>query len=94
MEKIKEEDVRTVLCDALKNGETHFTFIKKDGTLRKAVGTLNLDFVPDADKQFKHSQEEQVERTDQTSYYDLEKNAWRCCKYDSIIEINGIQVEE
>lgn len=94
MKTIKRENVQEVLCNSLKNGETHFTFIKKDGTLRKAVGTINLDMVPDADKQFSNSMEEKSERTDQTSYYDLEKNAWRCCKYASVVEINGIQVED
>lgn len=94
MEKIKIYNVQEVLCDALQNGETHFTFIKKDGTLRNAVGTLNLEYVPDVDKQFAHAQEEKEKRTDQTSYYDLEKHAWRCCKFANVVEINGIKVED
>lgn len=91
--KIKREDVPEVLRTALKAGKTNFVFIKKDGSRRAAVGTLNLDDVPDADKQFKHSESERVERPDQTSYYDLEKSDWRCCKFDSVVEIEGKEVE-
>lgn len=91
---IKKSEVATKLRECLQQGETHFVFIKKDGSRRPAVGTLNLDLVPDADKQFKHEEGERVERTDQTSYYDLEKNAWRCCKYASVVEINGETVAD
>ena len=92
METIKRENVAEVLRTALKAGKTKFVFIKKDGSRRAAVGTLNLDEVPEVDKQFKRSEEEQVVREDQTSYYDLEKMAWRCCKYGSIVEIEGMEV--
>lgn len=92
METIKRENVAEVLRTALKAGKTNFVFIKKDGSRRAAVGTLNLDEVPEVDKQFKRSEEEQVVREDQTSYYDLEKMAWRCCKFDSVVEIEGIPV--
>lgn len=93
MEKIKKEDVADVLRNALKAGKTNFVFIKKDGTLRHATGTLNLDEVPEADKQFKTNGGEQIERPDQTSYYDLEKSAWRCCKFDNVVEIEEKEVE-
>ena len=91
---IKLTEVPEKLRSSLQEGETHFTFIKKDGTLRQAVGTLNLNLVPDADKQFKNEEGAKEERTDQTSYYDLEKNAWRCCKYINVVEINGEEVVE
>lgn len=90
---IKSSEVATKLRTLLQEGETHFVFIKKDGSRRAAVGTLNLDLVPDSDKQFKNEQGTHEERTDQTSYYDLEKTAWRCCKYDKIVEIEGEEVE-
>ena len=91
---IKSSEVATKLRNMLQEGKVNFVFIKKDGSRRPAVGTLNLDLVPDADKQFKHQEGGREERTDQTSYYDLEKNAWRCCKYASVVEINGEEVEE
>ena len=92
-DKIRRKDVADVLHTALKAGKTNFVFIKKDGSRRAAVGTLSLDDVPEADKQFKHSEGENQERPDQTSYYDLEKSGWRCCKFDSVVQIEGKEVE-
>lgn len=92
MGNMKHGDVGFVLTEALKFGKVNFTFRKKDGTIRRAVGTLNLGLIPDLDKRFKRSEEERVERTDQTSFYDMEKGAWRCCKFDSILTINGEDV--
>lgn len=91
---IKSSEVAIKLLNLLKEGEVRFVFIKKDGSRRPAVGTLNLDLVPDADKQFKHEEGTREERTDQTSYYDLEKMAWRCSKFENILEIEGEIVEE
>lgn len=94
MAQIKLNEVPDKLVSALKEGRTYFTFIKKDGTERYAVGTLNLDLVPETDKQFKNAKADKPQRDDQTSYYDLEKSAWRCCKFDSVRSINGREVEE
>lgn len=91
---IKKSEVAEVLRNKLHEGETRFVFIKKDGSRRPSVGTLNLDLIPDVNKQFKHQEGEREERTDQTSYFDMEKLAWRCCKYDKIVEIEGEEVEE
>lgn len=89
---IKKSEVATKLRTMLLEDMTYFVFIKKDGSRRHTFGTLNLDLVPDSDKQFKHSEEEKEERTDQTTFYDLEKKAWRTCKYDSVVELNGEEV--
>lgn len=86
-----EVNVAEVLREALKQGKVNFEFRKKDGTRRPAVGTLNLDDVPDADKQFKGDGQKE-ERDDQVTYYDCEKGAWRCCKTDSILTIEGKEV--
>ena len=90
--EIKQTDVPEELVKALKEGRTYFTFIKKDGTERSAVGTLNLDLVPDADKQFKHTEDEVKNIEGQTTYYDLDKFAWRSCKFMSVRSINGKEV--
>jgi hypothetical protein len=66
-------------------------FKKKDGSRRQAVGTLNFDIIPVEDTQFK-SDERREERDDQVTYYDLEKMAWRCCKTENILEIDGEEV--
>lgn len=86
-----EVNVAQVLRDALKNGKVNFVFKKKDGTRRPAVGTLNFDIIPPADTEFK-SDTQREERDDQVTYYDCEKMAWRCCKTENILEIDGKQI--
>ena len=90
---IKAENVAEVLRGKLQNGEVNFVFKKKDGTRRPARGTLQLSLVPEQDKQFATPQEDKPQRDDQVTYYDLEKMAWRCCKSENILSIEGVDVE-
>ena len=88
---IKSENAAAALREKLQQGKTSFVFKKKDGSRRQAVGTLNFDIIPTEDTQFK-SDEPREERDDQVTYYDLEKMAWRCCKTENILEIDGEEV--
>lgn len=90
---IKSENAAAALREKLQQGETHFVFKKKDGSRRAAVGTLDFGLIPEADTQFK-SDEQREERDDQVTYYDLEKMAWRCCKTENILEIEGDEIED
>lgn len=56
----------------LASGSLKFYFRKVNGELRKAIGTLDLGIVPNAN----HPKGGKVSG-DQTVYYDLEKGAWR-----------------
>ncbi|MBQ3990474.1 MAG: DUF2693 domain-containing protein [Bacteroidales bacterium] len=88
---IKSTEAAAALREKLQQGETHFAFKKKDGSKRNAIGTLNFDLIPTEDTQFK-SDEPHEERTDQVTYYDLEKMAWRCCKTENILAIEGEEI--
>ena len=88
---IKSTEAAAALREKLQQGKTNFVFKKKDGSRRQAVGTLNFDLIPAEDTQFK-SEEQREERQDQVTYYDLEKMAWRCCKTENILEIEGEEV--
>lgn len=90
---IKSTEAATALREKLQQGRTNFVFKKKDGSRRQAVGTLNFDIIPNEDTQFK-SEEQKEERDDQVTYYDLEKMAWRCCKTENILEIEGEELED
>lgn len=83
------------LYDLLREGVTHFWFRKSDGSLRSAYGTLDMEIierhggVPEGD--------ERKERhfSGAVSYYDLEKDAWRSFKADSVQEVDfsyGVEV--
>lgn len=56
----------------LKSGSLKFYFRKVGGELREAIGTLDLNRIPNAS----HPKGGKVPG-DQTAYYDLEKGAWR-----------------
>ena len=64
--------------DALSNGFARFTYYKKDGTNRTALGTRSSVLIP-TDKLPKCPQEnhEGDECTKAIPYFDLEKNEWR-----------------
>lgn len=80
----------TDVYDRLREGIVHFWFVKSDGTLRSAYGTLVMDIVrrhggePDGEKERRSD----PELSGLVTYYDLEKDAWRCFKADSIQEID------
>ena len=64
--------------DALSNGFARFTYYKKDGTTRTALGTRTPSLIP-VDKLPKCPQNnEEWEKRDKTiPYFDLDKNEWR-----------------
>jgi hypothetical protein len=71
------EDLR----QKLRQGPTKFTFVKKTGELRFALGTLNLNIIPTG------SQPKGVRPASPKviAFFDLEKIAWRSVSVDSLI---------
>ncbi len=55
----------------LQKDKVHFEFTKKDGTLRKALGTLNEELIPNEKKP------KAVSKSSNLRFYDLEKEDWR-----------------
>lgn len=68
----------------LKKGDVRFKYTKKDGTLRKAYGTLKPSLIPDLDKE-----DDRMEKKnkDVFYYYDLDKEDWRCFLKSNFKEI-------
>ena len=65
-------------------GETYFVYIKDDGTIREARGTLNPDEIPaDAYKGDGEPAQKPWPR-DVYTYWDLEKEAWRSFKVSQL----------
>ena len=81
------------LINALRDGVVNFEFKKKDGSLRKAVGTTNLDLIPtDLWPVGNDNQEDATERQLRTgcvTFFDMEKMAWRSCRGENILTIEG-----
>ena len=71
----------------------YFSFLKKNGEVRNALGTINPKLIPDefqldiapTDASFKQIHKK---RSTNVKYFDLEKNGWRSISYDvSIVSI-------
>jgi hypothetical protein len=67
---MKVQDLRNELA----NGLTNFAFIKKDGSVRIANGTTNLDLIPAEN----HPKGTGKASDKVLAYFDLDKEAWRC----------------
>lgn len=66
---------------ALRNGIVHFSFVKKDGSLRNAKGTTNLSEVP---SQF-HPTTGRQSSPKVVVFFDLIKNEWRSAAITSLM---------
>lgn len=69
----------------LKAGVVEFSYKKKDGSVRKAKGTLKDELLPETDKDDKRKKNLSKECF---YYYDLKRDDFRCFLKDNFIEIN------
>lgn len=74
----------------LQMGVVEFTFIKADGTLRRAIGTMNTELFEPLFKTDAHSQKE-ITYTGTVVYWDLEVKGWRSTRVDRIKRIKGVK---
>ena len=83
-----------VLIDELKkrmkDDVTHFTFKKKDGTIRQAYGTRVSEVIVRYEGALLPPQNQhQQQRSGGTfPYFDIEKQAWRCFKVETLMDID------
>lgn len=96
--KLTSENVADVLREKLHQGEVNFVFKKVDGSRRAAVGTTNLDLVPQDlwPKDMTSVEESNDKQKDMgvVRFFDCEKGAWRSCKVENIINIEGEEIEK
>jgi hypothetical protein len=69
MNQISADELRA----NLRAGVLEFAFTKKDGTLRLAKGTTQLDQIPSAS----HPTGARASSANQVPFFDLEKQEWR-----------------
>lgn len=69
------------LAKAMRSGEVGFTYLKADGTLRAAVGTL-MNVPAGATLRGKRMTKPSFKTF---AYFDVEKNAFRCFKIENLI---------
>jgi hypothetical protein len=67
------ETTPQILKNLLKEGVVEFSFIKKDGSRRDAIGTTNLSSIPAES----HPQGVRESSDKVVTFFDLEKREWR-----------------
>lgn len=79
------ENLKELLNDYI----VEFTFIKTNGELRKAKGTLNFD---KAEGMTENDMPKGICRNnyDVICYWDIDKQGWRSCKENSIVSIDNV----
>lgn len=72
------------LIDDLSKGAVKFKYTKKDGTVREAFGTTNINFIP---SEHRPSEEASTVITDTPTvrYYDLNSKGWRSFIKENIL---------
>lgn len=74
--------------DLLHEGVAHFWFRKTDGSLRSAYGTLDMDIIGRHNGVPEGEERNGRPFNGTVSYFDLEKDAWRCFRADSVQEVD------
>lgn len=78
----KKADMNVILQDRMRTNDVKFSFIKKDGTIREAHGTLREDVLPEIKGTGRPlSFELQL-------YFDLDKQCFRSFKKHNLIDIH------
>jgi len=68
----------------LKDTVVTVNFKKKDNTPRKMVCTLNEEYLPEPEE--RESKRVKTESNDAIAVWDLEKQAWRSFRIDSVVD--------
>lgn len=83
----KEYLTKTILKNMLVGGKVAVTFTKANGEERVMICSLNPDLLPPSEVNVDHVFEDAETQTT-FSVFDLEKQAWRSFRYDSIKHVN------
>ena len=69
----------------LSNGIYRFSYFKKDGSIREAVGTLNPELIPTDKMPVTDNPSPVTPNYSTFNYFDLSKNEWRSFRLDLFI---------
>ena len=85
----EKETFKSWLRNELMNNNVYLEFTKKDGTLRKMNATLQESVLPPQPA----TEKTKKENAEVISVWDLDVNAWRSVRYDSINEIKATLIQ-
>jgi hypothetical protein len=74
------------LLKLLRKGSVSVKFKKKDNSIRNMLCTLSKDYLPEVN--LEEAKEKKVKKVNEEilPVWDLEKEAWRSFRFDSIVE--------
>lgn len=73
----------------MKEEVTHFSFRKKDGSIRQAYGTRASEVIVRHEGAVLPPEEKRLNRSGGTfPYFDIERQAWRSFKLESLLDID------
>lgn len=79
MKKVTITELKEMLC----KGQVKFQYKKNDGSVRTAVGTLKSSMIT----RKPYGGQNKVKDAGYTSYFDVEKDAWRCFAESKLIGV-------
>ena len=79
MKKVNASELHEMLC----KGQVKFQYKKNDGTIRTAVGTLKSDLITKKPA----GGQNKVKDAGYVTYFDLEKDWWRCFAESKLIGV-------
>lgn len=71
------------LKEKMRNGVAHFSFLKKDGTLREAWGTTCKSLA----EKYVNGRGESRERYGTTAFFCIESGEWRSFRWENIVAV-------
>lgn len=78
------EEMKNLMTD----GMCHFTFTKVNGERRDAYGTRAADIIERYDGKMKAPSRHKTAFNGTFSYFDLERQDWRCFRVDTFVELD------
>ena len=76
------------LKNRLKEGVVSFTYTKKDGSERTALGTTKHEEIENAGGNIPTGSSNYKVSEESTHYYDLNSNGWRSFRNENLVSIN------
>lgn len=77
-------DTKQRILEQLHHGVTTVVFTKRDGSRREMICTLNEDMIPAREEGNRN--QARKENPDVQSVWDVDKQAWRSFRWDSLVE--------
>jgi hypothetical protein len=85
------QSLKEDLKKLLQNNTLSVLFTKKDGTKRAMLCTLDANLLPVADKKEGDEVKKEKKQNDESlAVWDLEKNAWRSFRIDSVVSYSKV----